>query len=181
MENIAVRQERSSLLLINILSVAIPLAVIIMLSFPNKLYLGEWTKNLSHLIGGINSLTSLFLIAGLIFIRKNKVELHRLAMIGAFALGSVFLVCYITYHISNPANKFHGEGFVRYVYFFVLITHILLSMVVLPLVLRAMFFAVTGQFARHKKIAKYAFPIWLYVSVTGVIAYLMLYQLLPAK
>lgn len=181
MENIVARRERSSLLLINILSVAIPLAVIIMLSFPNKLYLGEWTKNLSHLIGGINSLTSLLLIAGFLFIKRNKIELHRLAMIGAFVLGSVFLVCYIAYHISNPPNKFHGEGFVRYIYFFVLITHILLSMVVLPLVLRAMFFAVTGQFIRHKKIVKYAYPIWLYVSASGVITYLMLYQLFPAK
>lgn len=181
MENVAVGRERGSLLLINILSVLIPLAVIIMLSFPNKLNLGEWTKSLSHLIGGINSLTSLLLIAGLIFIRRNKIELHRLVMIGAFVLGSLFLICYVIYHISNPPNKFYGEGFVRYVYFFVLITHIGLSMIVLPLVLRAMFFAAAGQFLRHKKIAKYAYPIWLYVSITGVIAYLMLYQLFPAK
>ena len=91
------------------------------------------------------------------------------------------LICYVTYHVSNPANKFNGEGAVRYVYFFLLITHIGLSLVVLPLVLRAMFYAVTGQFVRHQSVVRYAYPIWLYVSATGVIVYLMLYQLFPYK
>lgn len=112
---------------------------------------------------------------------RNKVHLHRAAMTVAFALGALFLVCYITYHISNPANKFTGEGFIRYVYFFILISHIGLSLVVLPMVLRAMYFAVTAQFDRHKKIVRFAYPIWLYVSTTGVIVYLLLYQLFPAK
>lgn len=152
-----------------------------MLSFPNKLNLGEWTKSLSHAIGIINSLTTIVLLCGLVFITQSKVKLHRIAMTTAFVLGSLFLVCYIAYHISNPANKFYGEGIVRYVYFFVLISHIALSFIVLPLVLRAMYFAVTKQFVRHKKIVKYAYPIWLYVSASGVAVYFMLYQLFPAK
>jgi putative membrane protein len=98
-------------------------------------------------------------------------------MSAAFVLGGLFLVFYITYHISNPANRFAGAGFVRYAYLFILISHIGLSLVVLPLVLRAMFFAVTGQFARHKSIVRFAYPIWLYVSISGVIVYFMLYHI----
>ena len=167
--------------LINTLSVVVPVVVAVLLSFTNKLNLGDWTKNLSHAIGIINSLTTIVLLFGLFFIKQSKVHLHRIAMTIAFVLGGLFLVCYITYHISNPANKFYGEGFVRYIYFFILISHVGLSLIVLPLVLRAMFFAITGQFARHKKTVRYAYPIWLYVSFTGVIVYLMLYQLFPAK
>lgn len=167
--------------LINTISIVVLVAVAVMLSFPNKLYLGEWTKSLSHAIGIVNSLTTVVLLVGLYFIKHNKVHAHRIAMTTAFALGALFLVFYVTYHISNPSNKFYGEGFIRYVYFFILITHIAFSAVVLPLVLRAMYFAVTKQFDRHKSVVKYAYPIWLYVSVTGVTVYLLLYQLFPAK
>lgn len=174
-------QEKKSMFLINTLSVVIPVVVAILLGLPYKLELGNWTKSLSHVIGLINSLTTLALIAGLIFIKQKKINLHRAAMIISFALGGLFLVCYVLYHLTNPANKFYGEGSIRYVYFFTLITHIALSLVVLPLVLRAMFYAVTRQFAAHKKLVKYAYPIWLYVSVTGVAVYLMLYHFYPAK
>lgn len=181
MASAVIQGETKSKILINTISVVIPLAVVLMLAFPNKLYLGEWTKTLPHFIGGINSLTTFLLIAGLIFIKQNKIELHRAAMIAAFALGGFFLVCYVAYHISNPANKFGGAGGVRYVYFFFLATHIGLSLIVLPLVLRALFYAVTGQFERHKNVVKFAYPIWLYVSASGVIVYFMLYQMFPAK
>lgn len=181
MATVLTHDETKSKFLINTISIVIPLAVAVMLAFPNKLYLGDWTKVLPHFIGGINSLTTLVLIAGLIFIKQNKVALHRSAMISAFALGIFFLICYVAYHISNPANKFNGEGSVRAVYFFFLITHVGLSLIVLPLVLRAMFYAVTKQFTLHKNIVRFAYPIWLYVSATGVIVYLMLYQLFPSK
>lgn len=181
MATAAIQGETKSKVLINTISIVIPLAVAVMLAFPNKLNLGEWTRILPHFIGGINSLTTVVLIAGLLFIKQNKVGLHRTAMTTAFALGGLFLICYVAYHVSNPANKFGGEGSVRAVYFFFLITHVGLSLIVLPLVLRAMFYALTGQFIRHKNIVKFAYPIWLYVSATGVIVYLMLYQLFPAK
>ena len=181
MTTIAAQQENKSKLIINILSIVVPLAVAGMLAFPNKLDLGGWTKNLSHLIGAINTLTTVALIAGLIFIRQKKVHSHRLAMMTAFALGGLFLVCYVIYHSTNPANKFTGEGTARIVYLTLLFSHIGLSLVVLPLVLRAMFYAVTKQFEKHKKVVKFAYPIWLYVSVTGVIVYTMLYHLFPAK
>lgn len=181
MQTVAPRQDSKSKFLINAISIVVPLLVAVMFGFTNKLRLGDWTKILPHFIGGINFLTTLVLIAGFIFIKRGKINLHRVAMTTAFVLGGLFLICYVTYHISNPANKFSGEGTVRYVYFFFLITHIGFSLIVLPLVLRAMFFAVSGQFARHKNLVKYAFPIWFYVSATGVIVYLLLYQLFPVK
>lgn len=173
----AERANDKSIFWINLLSVVVPVIVAVLLGIPAKLDLGAWTKSLSHVIGAINSLTTVLLVAGLIFIRQNKINLHRAAMTGAFSLGALFLVCYVTYHLTNPANRYNGEGFSRYVYFFFLITHVLLSLIVLPLVLRAMFFAVTSRFDRHKRIVRYAYPIWLYVSASGVIVYLMLYQL----
>lgn len=102
-------------------------------------------------------------------------------MMTSFALGAVFLICYLTYHLSNPENRFSETGSVRYLYLFILATHILLSIVVLPLVLRALYFAVTGQFEKHRNIVRFAYPIWLYVSLSGVAVYLMLYQLFPAR
>lgn len=181
MATTAVQQEKRSMFLINTLSVVIPLAVAGLLALPNKLQLGDWTRSLSHVIGLINTLTTVALIAGLLFIKQKKVNLHRAAMTASFGLGALFLVCYVLYHLTNPANRFYGEGSIRYVYFFTLITHIALSLVVLPLVLRAMFYAVTKQFSAHKRLVKYAYPIWLYVSVTGVAVYLMLYHFYPAK
>lgn len=176
-----VEPRKKSMWLINTLSVVVPLAVAVLLALPAKPDLGEWTKSLPHLIGGINSLTTLVLILGLIFIKQNKIELHRYTMLTAFGLGGIFLVAYIIYHLTNPANKFGGTGVIRYVYLFTLFSHIGLSLVVLPLVLRAMFFAVTGQFLLHKKIVKYAYPIWLYVSATGVAVYLLLYWFYPGR
>jgi putative membrane protein len=174
-----INQEKKSRFFINAVSVAVPLVVAILLGLPNKLELGAWTKTLPHIIGLINSLTTISLILGLIFIKLKKLSLHRTAMTVSFALGGLFLVCYVCYHLTNPANSFSGEGAVRYLYFFVLITHVGLSLIVLPFVLRAMYYAVTKQFAHHKRLVRYAYPIWLYVSVTGVIVYLMLYQLFP--
>lgn len=176
-----VPQEKKLKLIINAISIAVPIAVVILLALPNKLDLGEWTQSLKHIIGGVNTLTSMALILGLYFIKSSKINAHRLMMTTAFALGAVFLVCYVLYHLTNPANRFTGEGFIRNIYFFTLITHIGLSIIVLPLVLRAMFYAVTRQFAAHKKIVRFAYPIWLYVSISGVVVYLMLYQLFPSK
>jgi putative membrane protein len=172
---------RNSNFIINLISIIVPLVVAVLLAFPNKFELGLWTKNLPHIIGSVNSLTTLVLIVGLISIKLGKINFHRYSMISAFLCGFVFLICYVTYHLSNPSNKFSGEGAVRYLYLIILLTHILLSLVVLPLVLRAMFYGLTKQFVKHKRIVKFAYPIWLYVSVTGVIVYLMLYQLFPSS
>ncbi len=178
--DLAPDQKRSNLV-INLISIIVPIFIALMLAFPNRVELGNWTKVLPHAIGSVNTLTSLVLILGLIFIKRKNVTLHRIAMSTAFSLGIVFMFCYVAYHISNPANKFSGTGAARYFYLAVLLTHVLASIVVLPFVLRAMFYAVTKQFAKHKKIVKYAYPIWLYVSITGVVVYTMLYHLFPSK
>lgn len=160
--------------IINILAVVIPLAVAALLGIRQKIDLGPWTKVLPHIIGVINTLTAGFLILGYYYICKNDRNGHRKAMTAAFVLGAVFLVCYILYHISNESTPFGGEGLIRPVYYFLLISHILLSIVVVWFVLRAVYFGYTNQLPQHRKAVKWAFPIWLYVSVSGVIVYLMI-------
>lgn len=159
---------------VNVLSIVIPVVVALLLGIRTKIELGSWTHSLPHAIGAINGLTSILLIIGWIAIRSKKVALHRFALTSAFCLGGCFLVCYVTYHLSNPSTSFGGQGWIRPVYYFVLISHIVLSLVVLPLVLRAFLFALLGRFSDHRRIAKYAMPVWLYVSITGVLAYLMI-------
>ncbi len=171
---------KQSNLAINLVSVVIPVVVAILLGIPTKLDLGSWTKNLPHVIGTINSITSILLVLGLIFIKLRKIGLHQTMMTLSFGLGGVFLVCYVIYHLSNPSNRFNGEGFVRGIYFFTLITHVGLSLVVLPLVLRAAYFAANKRFEEHRRVARFAYPIWLYVAVTGVLVYLFVYHLYPS-
>ncbi len=166
--------SRPFLLGVNILSILIPVVVAVLLGLPRKLDLGVWTQTLPHVIGGINALTSLVLVVGWVAVLNKKITVHRACMSFAFGLGAVFLVCYVIYHLTNPSTRFGGEGPIRYVYYFVLISHIALSLVVLPLVLRAFLFAILRRFNAHRRIARFALPIWLYVSVTGVLAYWMI-------
>lgn len=180
-EAVKLDTQKKSNFAINAVSIVVPLVVAVLLGVQNKVDLGEWTRSLPHAIGLINTLTTAALVLGFVFIKLRRIDLHRLMMTTSFALGGLFLICYVTYHMSNPSNRFAGEGAVRYVYFFILISHIALSLVVLPLVLRAMFYAATGQYGAHLRIARYAYPIWLYVSATGVLVYLFVYQLFPAK
>lgn len=176
MENLLISptKEKSYYTLIRVLSVAIPLAVAVLLGIRQKVDLGEWTKLLPHLNAVLNTATAVLLVVGYFAIRRRNIPLHRLSMLASFTLGSLFLVSYVLYHLSNESTKFGGEGAIRYVYFFVLISHIVLSIVVVPFVLLALYYALSGQFERHKKTVRWAFPIWLYVSVTGVMAYLMI-------
>lgn len=160
--------------IINILAIAIPVAVAALLGIRQKIDLGDWTKVLPHVIGVINSLTAVLLFAGYFYVKKGNVNAHRVAMTGAFALGAVFLVCYILYHVSNESTPYGGEGLLRPVYYFLLISHILLSIGVVWFVLRAVYFGYTAQIEQHRKAVKWALPIWLYVSISGVIVYLMI-------
>lgn len=160
--------------LINVLSVAIPIAVAVLIGIQTKIPLGQWTKVLPHVIGLLNSTTALSLVIGLIAIKGGSISGHRKAMGAAFLQGAVFLILYILYHISNPSTPFEGEGWIRPVYYFLLISHIVLSIGVVRLVLKAIYYAVTDNIPAHKAIVKWAYPIWLYVSVSGVIVYLMI-------
>lgn len=181
--------ENRYLTIIGILSVVIPVAVAALLFSPTKLQLeGGWVEFLPHMNGMINTATSLALIAGLVFIKQKKIKYHKSAMLIAFTLGALFLISYIIYHSSADSTVFgdvDGNGVLdaaeasqignaRLVYLGILISHIILAAVVVPFVLLALYFALSDKIAKHKKIVRYAYPIWLYVSVTGVIVYLMI-------
>ena len=126
----------------------------------------------------LNSGSASCLILGYLAIRKGNRNLHIKMMLSALTFSSLFLISYLIYHAFHGDTPFHGEGWIRPLYFFVLISHILLSAVVLPLVLTTVYFATTGNFIQHPKIARVTLPLWLYVSVTGVLVYLMLYHYL---
>ncbi|GAA4468566.1 DUF420 domain-containing protein [Nibrella saemangeumensis] len=174
METVLINKQKKANQLINILAAVIPITVAVLLGVRQKVDLGNWTTYLPHINGIINSLTAILLIAGLYFIRQKNVSAHRLAMLSAFTLGSVFLITYVLYHLANESTAFGGEGWIRPVYYFLLISHIVLSVLVVWFVLRALYFALSGQHQQHRQVVKWAYPIWLYVSITGVVVYLMI-------
>jgi putative membrane protein len=128
----------------------------------------------------LNSLTAVALLAGFYFIRQKNVLAHRAMMSTAFGLGALFLVSYVAYHSQVDSTKFGGVGTIRLVYFLLLLTHISLAVVTVALVLFTLYFALTGQYTKHKAIARWTFPVWLYVSITGVIVYFMIAPYYPA-
>lgn len=122
----------------------------------------------------INGLTAVLLILAVYFIKKGKRRIHENLIKTCIGLSLCFLVMYIAYHVTTDPTKFGGNGIFAFIYYFILITHILLSVTVIPFVLVSYVRAITGDFQRHRKVAKITFPIWLYVAVTGVIVYLMI-------
>ena len=133
-----------------------------------------WVANLSAVNAALNSLSTVFLLLGFREIKARNFAKHMRFMISAFVTSALFLVSYIVYHHFVGDTPFTGQGFIRPVYFFILITHIVLSIFVVPLVLSSFLFAFSGKFSTHRKVSKWTFPIWLYVSVTGVIVFFML-------
>ena len=133
-----------------------------------------WVKNLGALNATFNGISTILLLLGFSAIRKRDFALHMKFMLGAFVSSALFLVSYIVYHHFVGDTKFMGEGVIRYIYFFILITHIVLSVFVVPLVLSSFYFAFAGKYTTHRKVTKWTFPIWLYVSITGVLVYAIL-------
>jgi len=125
----------------------------------------------------LNGTTAILLMIGRNFIKRGAVAKHRATMISAFAVSSVFLVCYLYYHFHVGSVHFQGRGWVRPLYFSILISHTVLAAVVVPMILTTLTLALTEKFDRHRRLARWTYPIWMYVSVTGVIVYLMLYKL----
>lgn len=127
----------------------------------------------------LNATTGILIITGFIFIRRKQVAAHRACMIGAITTSCLFLVSYIVYHVGFGAGvtRFLGTGWVRPVYFTILISHTILAVTIVPFVIVTLTRALRRDFIRHRQIARWTFPMWLYVSVTGVIVYLMLYHL----
>ena len=122
----------------------------------------------------INSCVSVLLLAGYITVRQKNFLAHKRIMLTAIVLSVLFLVCYISYHLLTGDTVYGGSGITRYIYLFILITHIVLAAVILPFILFTAYHSLSGEYAKHKKIARYTWPLWLYVSVTGVIVYIMI-------
>lgn len=122
----------------------------------------------------LNALTAVILVVAFIHIKNGRVEQHRKAIYAAMVTSALFLLSYVLYHFTTPETRFGGEGTIRYIYFFILVTHIVLAAVTLPFILLTFNRAYTDQFDRHKKMARWVFPLWLYVAVTGPVCYLML-------
>ena len=159
-----------------ILSIVIPIAVAALFGI-NLRDLGFNVEPLTFLppiYAAVNGLTALVLIAAVFAIKNKNRKMHERLMKFAITLSVGFLVMYVAYHMTSDSTKFGGEGLIKYVYYFILITHILLSIVIIPFVLITYVRAITNDIARHKKIAKITFPLWLYVAITGVVVYLMI-------
>ena len=159
-----------------ILSIAIPVVVAILFKVKLKDF-GYDVAPLTFLppiYAAINGITAMVLVAAVLAVKNGKRQLHENLMKTAIALSVAFLGMYVAYHMTTDSTKFGGEGVIKYVYFLILISHIILSIIVIPLVLITYVRALAQRFDKHKKIAKITFPIWLYVAVTGVIVYLMI-------
>jgi uncharacterized membrane protein YozB (DUF420 family) len=124
----------------------------------------------------LNALSGVLLLLGFTLIHRRRVELHRKVMIAAFATSSLFLICYVVYHAQVGSVPFPRQGFVRPLYFAILITHVILAATVPPLAIITLTRGLKGRYPQHRRIARWTFPIWLYVSVTGVLVYVLLYQ-----
>lgn len=157
--------------LIVVLSVAIPLVVALL--FGVKID-AELPVFLPPIYASTNAFTSLILVLAFIAIQNKKIKLHERLMKLAIILSVCFLVMYVAYHMTSDSTKFGGEGFVKYFYYFILLTHIVLSVAVIPFVLITYVRAITNNIEKHKKIAKITFPLWLYVTITGVLVYIMI-------
>lgn len=171
-ENQKAQKEKRFNRWITVISIAVP--VVVALLFGVRLPDVEPLGFLPPIYATINGLTAVLLIAALGAIRSGKQELHRNLMTTCIGLSLAFLLMYVAYHMTSESTPFGGEGAVRYLYYFILISHILLSIAVIPLVLKTYAKAYLKDFAGHRKLAKVTFPVWLYVAVTGVVVYLMI-------
>lgn len=176
MNSIENKNEKKYTVLISIVSIAIPIVVALLYSVKLKNF-GievEPLRFLPPIYATINGITAVLLIAAVQAIKKGNRMWHERLMKLAIICSVLFLLMYVAYHMTAEDTRYGGEGAIRYVYFFILITHILLSIVIIPFVLVTYVRALANRFDKHKKLAKITYPMWLYVAVTGVIVYLMI-------
>lgn len=168
--------------IIVVLSIVVPILVASLFLLPEswKIQFGNTNfRSLPFFHAILNGCTAILLAVAFGMIKTKKVALHRLSNILAFSLSAVFLISYVISHISNPDSHFGGEGWVRPVYFFILISHIVLSIPVLPLAMLSIYRGLNNQISAHKKLVKWTFPIWMYVAVTGVLVYIFMAPYYP--
>lgn len=170
----AVEPIRKPIAAIVAISIAIASFLIWLIYFKGRVAAPDWVQSLPAANASFNAASALCLVFGYINIRRGNRLTHMRFMLSAAFFSALFLTSYVTYHFFHGDTKFSGQGWIRPVYFFILITHIVLSMVALPLILTTLWFALRDQFQFHRRVARWTFPIWLYVSVTGVIVYFFL-------
>ena len=171
------KQDSFFVPLIITLSIIIPIVVALLMIFPDVFHIESESIDFSslpffHAI--LNGSTAVLLFTGFILIKNKKANLHKISMLSAFVLSSVFLLSYVTSKLTNAPVPFGGEGLIRYIYFFILISHIILSVLVLPLALFSIYRGMTGEIEKHKSIVRYTFPVWMYVAITGVLVYILM-------
>lgn len=171
MELTSVKEKRFNKM-ITVVSIIIP--IVVALLFGVKIPNVEPLSFLPPIYAGINGLTAVLLIVAVLAIKNGNQKLHQTLMTTNIALSLLFLVMYIAYHMTSDSTSYGGEGIIRYIYYFILITHIILSIAIVPLVLRTYAKSYLKDFEGHRALAKYTFPIWLYVAVTGVVVYVMI-------
>ncbi|HKU72428.1 MAG TPA: DUF420 domain-containing protein [Pyrinomonadaceae bacterium] len=142
--------------------------------------MSEYISYLPHLNACLNGTSAILLFSGWRFIKARNVVAHRACQIGALVVSLLFLTSYLTYHFNHGTTRFQGTGLARPFYFTVLTSHTILAIVIVPLVVLTFYRAFRNDFVRHRRIARITLPLWLYVSITGVIVYLMLYQIYPS-
>jgi putative membrane protein len=156
-------------------SIAVPVLVTILAYVnPPHIDLGFDLKIFPQFHAFLNSLATIFLVGGYFAIINKNIKVHRRFMWSAFTVSCIFLVSYVTYHALSAPTKYGGEGALKYIYYFVLLTHIVMAAVILPIILFTFYRALTGDYVKHKKIARITLPLWLYVTTTGVLVYFMI-------
>lgn len=168
------KNDRTARILIITVSLIVFIAVSVLSRVKLDVQLGFDEHIFAKINAAINSMVSVLLLAGLIAVRSKKYILHKRIMITSIILSSLFLVSYICHHLFAGETKFGGEGSIRYIYYFILGTHIVLAGIILPFILFTAYRAMTGDWQKHRKLARLTWPIWLYVAVTGVIVYFLI-------
>lgn len=168
------KNDKTARWLIGIVSFVVFAAVVVLSRVKLEVDLGFDVHLFATFNAVVNTLVSVLLMGGLWMVKQRRFELHKRIMLAAIVLSALFLVSYICHHLFAGDTKFGGVGNIRTVYFIILITHIFLAAIILPFILFTAYRALTGEYGKHRKIAKITWPIWLYVSVTGVIVYLMI-------
>jgi putative membrane protein len=168
------KNDPQAKLLIGVLSFVVFAAVVLLSRVQLKVNLGFDVHVFAKINAAINSMVTILLVVGLVAIKQKKFLLHKKIMLCAMVLSALFLVSYICHHLFSGDTKFGGVGFIRLVYFILLITHIFLAAIILPFILFTAYRAMIAEFEAHKKLARITWPIWFYVAITGVIVYLMI-------
>jgi putative membrane protein len=166
--------KKATFVILAVTAIALLVLLVVIYGHGRAAEVPAWVSWLPALNALLNATSAVFLCLAVLAIRRRDVVTHSRRMLVALGASTLFLVSYIVYHSVHGDTPFPGQGWVRPLYFFILISHIVLSAVALPLVFTSLFFSLSGRFPRHKAIARYAFPIWLYVSVTGVLVFAML-------